>query len=506
MIQQIDYFLDRITMYRLVLYSLIVLVVIAATLSLFGAVPYSFMAIAFSTFILVGVGWIANKLFAWAFDAPANSESIHITALILVLIMSPIQTVTDVVPLAWTAILAVLSKFVLAINKKHIFNPAAIAVVITSYALGVSASWWVGTSWMAPFVAIVGFLIIRKLRFTDLAWSFFMAVFAVSLFLTILKGSNPLKTIQQIVFHSSMLFMGSIMLTEPMTMPPTKRLQMIFGGLVGLLSVPQFSLLGFFFTPELALCVGNIFAYIVSPKGKLLLTLYKKVQISKDVMDFVFKPQGKLAYLPGQYMEWTLPHTRPDTRGNRRYFTLASSPTEDTIRLGVKFYENGSSYKKALQILNQQTIVVGAQLAGEFTLPKNPHQKIAFLAGGIGITPFRSMIKYLIDMNEQRDIILIYSNKTVDEIAYTDVFTQAQKQLGIQVMYALTDMQQIPLGWQGSTGRVDAKMIKEHIPDYAERLFYLSGPQIMVKAYEDALKQLGVKHTKIKKDFFPGLV
>ena len=493
-------------MYRLVLYILIGLLFLAAFFGIFHKIPYSPTSIVLSSLFLVAVSWVANKIFAWAFDAPANVESLYITALILALIISPAQSIGELPFLFWAAVLAMLSKYVLAINKKHIFNPAAIAVVITSFTLSQSASWWVGTTWLAPFVAISGFLIIRKLRFVDLAWSFFTTYIVVSLILSFLKGNDLVNTLQQVVLHSSMLFLGSIMVTEPMTMPPTKRLQMIFGGIVGLLAVPQFNLLGFFFTPEMALGIGNIFAYLVSPKEKLLLVLKEKVRIAGDAMEIVFKPQSPPHYQPGQYMEWTLQHPGTDSRGNRRYFTLASSPTEPVIRLGVKFYEKGSSYKKALALLDQRSLMIGAQLAGEFTLPKNPQQKVAFLAGGIGITPFRSMIKYLIDKNESRDVVLIYSNKTRDEIAYVDIFNQAYQQLGIRTIYTLTDTIQIPADWPGQVGRVDAAMIQQQIPDFADRLFYLSGPQVMVHAYEKVLKSLGVKNAMLKKDFFPGLV
>lgn len=492
-------------MYRLVLYILIVLVCLASFLSYFSLVPSTPTFIIVSALVLVAVGWIANSVFSWAFDAPTNFESVYITALILSLIMTPAKSFSDLVVLSWAVTLAMLSKYVLAINRKHIFNPAAVGVVITGLVLGQPASWWVGTAWMAPFVAISGFLVIRKLRFYDLAWGFFMVVLVVSLFIAVIHGNDLVTGISRVILDSFILFLGSIMVTEPLTMPPTSRLQMIYGGLVGLLSVPQVSFFTFSFSPEMALCVGNIFAYIVSPKEKLLLTLSKKVQIAKDSFEFAFTPTKKFAYTPGQYMEWTVPHPHADSRGTRRYFTLASSPTEEALLLGVKFSQNGSSYKKAFLSLNHQTPVVTGQLAGDFVLPKKPQQKLAFFAGGIGITPFRSMIKYLLDMKQLRDIVLCYSNKVADEIAYRDVFDAAEKKLGIKVVYTLTDKFAVPSEWKGEVGRIDQELIKKEIPDFSERLFYLSGPQSMVAGYETVLKKLGVHQKNIKKDFFPGL-
>ena len=205
-------------------------------------------------------------------------------------------------------------------------------------------------------------------------------------------------------------------------------------------------------------------------------------------------------------MEFTLAHAHSDSRGNRRYFTLASSPTENLVHLGVRFYDQGSSFKQAMSSMDGEIPIVGAQLAGDFTLPPDPKQKLVFIAGGIGITPFRSMLKYLLDMQDRRDIILFYANKTADEIVYQDILNTAQARLGMKTFYTLTDTTVIPRNWPGYVGRISEQMLREAMPDYQERTYYLSGPPNMVNAYEQVLKSMGVKYGQIKKDFFPGLV
>ena len=112
-----------------------------------------------------------------------------------------------------------------------------------------------------------------------------------------------------------------------------------------------------------------------------------RVGIGIDVHRFA--PNRKLAFAPGQYMEWTLGHNEPDSRGNRRYFTLASAPTEDELRVGVKFYQNSSTFKQAMLDMDQNSEIVAAQLAGDFVLPHDPQQKCVFIAGGIGIESIR---------------------------------------------------------------------------------------------------------------------
>jgi ferredoxin-NADP reductase len=402
--------------------------------------------------------------------------------------------------------LAISSKYILSIKKKHIFNPVAIAVLLTDVGIGASASWWVGNAYLMPLVILGGLLVIRKTQREDLLFSFFVAAIATISFFSLTGGSDFFTTLNNIFLHSSLFFFGFVMLTEPQTTPPTKRLHILYGTLVGFLFAPQVHISTLYSTPELALIFGNIFSYIVSPKQKLLLHLTEKIQIAPDIIDFVFALDKPLAFVPGQYMEWTLGHPHTDSRGSRRYLTLASSPTENTLRIGVKFYPNGSSFKRSLATMPKESPIVAAQLSGEFVLPKDKTRKLVLVAGGIGVTPYRSIIKYLIDMKEKRDIIVLFANKTAADIVYKDLFDQAEHELGIRTIYTLTDKNQIPSDWKGRVGRIDATMIENDISDWKERYFYLSGPHAMVTGYEEVLKGMGLSESNIKKDFFPGFV
>src|SRR5260221_493162 len=127
MINPIDYFLNRITMYRLVLYVLIGLLVIAAAYSSVGIISFPPITLIFTTLFLVVVCWITNRVFSYVFKAPTNVESAYVTALILSLIITPAQSAHGYIFLSWVGILAMASKYILAINNKHIFNPVAIS-------------------------------------------------------------------------------------------------------------------------------------------------------------------------------------------------------------------------------------------------------------------------------------------------------------------------------------------------------------------------------------------
>jgi ferredoxin-NADP reductase len=296
------------------------------------------------------------------------------------------------------------------------------------------------------------------------------------------------------------------MLVEPLTTPPTKKLQMIYGFLVGFLFVPQIHVGSFYFTPEIALLIGNVYVFFVSPKVRLHLKLTEKFQLASDVYDFRFQHSQKFSFTSGQYLEWTLPHNKPDNRGNRRYLTIASSPTEEDIMVGVKFYENSSSFKKKLLSLPVGEEIFAGQLSGDFVLPKNPSEKLIFMAGGIGITPFRSMLKSLIDINQQREITLIYSNKSENEIVYKDVIKDAENKIGLKTVFVLTDKKAIRKGWEGWSGRVNKELIKSSVPDYKNSKFYISGPKSFVDGSKLILKNLGVSRKRIITDYFPGFV
>lgn len=504
---KLDSFINNITMYRLVLYVLIALIGIATGLAAFHMLPFSPLALLASTFFLVLMCGLVNFVLASVFGVPANVESTYITALILALIIDPAQTAGAYQFLGWAAILAMASKYILSISNKHLFNPAAIAVVITSFALGESASWWVGTTNLLPFVVIGGFLIAYKLRQVYMTLIFCATALIGTVIFAFVQGQGYAlaTTSYRLLVGTPLFFFAFIMLTEPLTEPPTRPLRMLYGLLAGILFLPQLHFGSIYTTPELALVIANIFAYLVSPKFKTMLKLSQKLKIGPGYMDFIFRPTQKLAYIPGQYMEFTLDHPHPDSRGNRRYFTLASSPTERNMRLGVRFYEQGSTFKQAMLKMDGKTKFMAAQIAGDFTLPSDPNQKLVFIAGGIGITPFRSMLKYLLDTRQRRDIVLFYINHRANEIAYADVFNAVQTKLGIKVVYALTDLNALPANWRGIAGRISAEAIQGIVPDYQERVYYLSGPPTMVSAYEKILKDMDVKHSQIIKDFFPGL-
>jgi ferredoxin-NADP reductase/Na+-translocating ferredoxin:NAD+ oxidoreductase RnfD subunit len=499
----IDLFIDRITMYRLLMYYLFVLLGAALFFSAIGSLSYTPFAIVFSASLLVAVCYTVNWILAKLLRAPTNWESSILTALILSLIITPAASLQDLTFLIAAGTLAMAAKYVLAIRNKHIFNPAAIAVVLTGYGALESASWWVGTSVLTPFVIIGGLLVARKIRRSNMVFTFIGFALVSTLLFAALEQRNLGMTLQNTLLHSSLFFLAFTMLTEPWTSPTTKKKRYIYAAIVGVLFAPGIHIGTIFSTPELALVIGNIVAFAMTPIIKTKLQMGKRHFYGKVTEDIELIPERSFTYKPGQYVEVTLPHSAADSRGLRRYFTLASSPTESTLRLGTRYYENGSTFKKKLRESGDSIFMSAGQLGGDFVMPNDASQKLAFIAGGIGITPFRSMVKYLSDTGDKRSVKLLYGERSVKDVAYSEIFESARSKVSVDTTYVISEPDE-HTSPHLKVGRIDAAIIKEKIPDFMERTFYISGPQPMVLSIKESLKGLGVPSKHIKVDLFFG--
>lgn len=217
-----------------------------------------------------------------------------------------------------------------------------------------------------------------------------------------------------------------------------------------------------------------------------------------SITSFYFKPQEPIQYTAGQYTRLALDHPHADDRGIRRWFTLASSPTEELLMVTTKFTDKeGSSFKKALRKLEPGTEVDMASPMGDFVLPKLVQTPLIFVAGGIGITPFRSMFRYLADTGEKRDIKFLYGVRSEEEI----IFQQEMEDAGVHATIVVSEPSP---EWGGERGRITAEMILGLEKPTDSTLIYLSGPEPMIEALAEDLKKQGIKEDQLVTDFFPG--
>lgn len=494
----IDSFLNKITMYRLMLYFLLVLYGTAVILSLFRIFPYSPFDFLFSGLYLIVLCWLCNQAFARVVKAKPNFESQFITALILILIIGPLPLKENLLFLSLAALFAMGSKYLIAINRQHIFNPAAFAVVATALILNQGASWWAGNNLMLPLVLVGGLLVVYKIERFNIVLGFLLSS---TLFLLLFKNIS-IPQIPNYLINPGTLFFTFVMLTEPITSPANKKLRLYYGVITGLLMVIYQTYLGVFYSMELALLSANALGRLVHFSTKYRLVLKEKKEIAKGIWEFIFVPNKPIHFLAGQYLEWTIASRYPDSRGNRRYFSIASSPTEKEVLLTIKVPEKASSFKQSLLALNPGDALFATNLEGEFVLAKKPNDSYVFIAGGIGITPFRSMIRSLVDSKTNVPITLFYVAHDASEFVFDDLFEEAKKACGLQIVHVVSENP--PPNWQGEVGRLSDIMIKKYVTDYQKRSFYLSGPQPMVVGYKEMLQQMGVSKKQIKTDYFPG--
>lgn len=496
----LDLVSSKFTMYRLVTLSLLTLLFLAIVLSVFGQIPHSPYAIVFSAIVVVGAGYVSNRLIGRLFGVNPHGESAIITSLLLLFIFPPSATLLGLVVLALIAAFASATKYVLAWRGKHIFNPAAAAAVLAALVGLNYSTWWVAVPALLPITILAAVLILYKTRRTAMGGIFIAVAIPLLFAVTLLNGQTFTSSLLDFISWPIFYFVG-FMVSEPITLPPRKKQQWGVAVLVAVLVVLPIQLGAFPVTPEMALIIGNIVAFCFTVKRGVQLQFIGKKQLTRSSIEFIFRPlQGPIKYEAGQYTELTIFHPRVDNRGYRRMFSMSSAPEDETVRFGVKFMQKGSSCKKAMLKLRPGEIVSGTLVAGDFTLPKDPKEPLLFIAGGIGITPYISHLQYLQKQGEKRDITVVYGAPNIHEVAYFDELIDAGVKLIVAVDEgepAKHDNLQIEV-----SKFIDLELLKRTVPDFKQRYAYISGPPVMVDAVKAKLEKQGVQH--IKTDYFTG--
>ncbi|TMV66251.1 FAD-dependent oxidoreductase, partial [Thioclava sp. BHET1] len=234
--------------------------------------------------------------------------------------------------------------------------------------------------------------------------------------------------------------------------------------------------------------------------GRTKLTFERMEKAADGTHDFLFRQDAPLRFRPGQALDCTLALRGYDARGNRRTFTIASAPSEPQLRLGIRQPASPSLYKRALVDLTPGDTLFVQAAAGRFTLPETPDARFVFLAGGIGITPFRSMIAEMLATQDRRSVALFYANRRPEEAAYGDLLALAQDKINLQVFHCLS-----AANVDGGLGRLTARQVLRSLPSAHEALFYISGSPGFVRALRRGLIRQGIQRRRIRTDAFSGL-
>lgn len=226
-----------------------------------------------------------------------------------------------------------------------------------------------------------------------------------------------------------------------------------------------------------------------------------KEEVAKGTLKVVFEIPEPFSFKAGQYCFVTLDHLNyPDERGSKRQFSIVNSPNEKgIITITTRLSESG--FKKTLQELPSGTEVQLGPIAGTFTLPEHSEKPLAFIAGGIGITPFMSILKFVSEERIPYKITLIYSNRDQYSTAYFEDVKNLTAQIpGSKLILTMTD----DPNWNQENRKVDREFIKSYFPKANAQYYMVVGPPGMVSAIEQALLDAGVNQDNIKKENFTG--
>lgn len=215
-----------------------------------------------------------------------------------------------------------------------------------------------------------------------------------------------------------------------------------------------------------------------------------KKQLLPDVYTFEFEPEESIDWQPGQYMHYLFTHPRPDERGIERWFTISAPPYEKHITITTRLAaDHGSSFKTALMALQPGDSVEADGPKGKFILQDGAGKHV-LIAGGIGITPYHSMLAQLAHDNKPANADLLYANRDEQFVFDEELAAITARDPTFRVIKF-----------------VDKKITEPDLKPYLadpKTIFYLSGPEAMVESYEDLIGSLGVEQARIMTDYFPG--
>jgi ferredoxin-NADP reductase len=229
----------------------------------------------------------------------------------------------------------------------------------------------------------------------------------------------------------------------------------------------------------------------------------EKREVAKGTLLVLFDLLGEhVDYRAGNYFWVTLADRgHDDEKGLRRHISAVTSPTERGV-LGLATRMRDSAFKRTLAELEVGAEVEVDPPKGTFVLPEDTSRPLVFVAGGIGITVFRSMLRYIRDRHLAYRVTLIYSNRDRASAAFLDELQELERELpGFRLVTTMTQDD----GWEGETRRIDAEFLRDHVEgDPDDSTFLVAGPPAMAEAAQEALAEAGVREEHVLADRFSG--
>ena len=233
-------------------------------------------------------------------------------------------------------------------------------------------------------------------------------------------------------------------------------------------------------------------------------TLICREEVAEDTLAFHFEKPSGFNFRAGQSADVTL--TDPletDAEGNTRTFSIASPPFADELIFTTRM--RNTAFKCSLKRLPLAAKVKISPAAGSFTLHKNLAKPAVFLAGGIGITPFLSMVQQADRDRLSQELYLFYSNRRPEDAAFLDTLRASETtNPNFRSICTMTEMSKSKKEWSGETGLIDKDILCRHLANLQGPIYYIAGPPNMVTAMREALVSAGVEESDIRTDEFVG--
>ena len=229
----------------------------------------------------------------------------------------------------------------------------------------------------------------------------------------------------------------------------------------------------------------------------------EKQEVAKGTLFVTIDLLGEeVEFRPGQYFHVTLPNLGDDDeKGLRRHITVVTSPNEEGV-LGFATRMRDSAFKRTLGELPVGSEVEVEPPKGKFVLPEETARPLVFVAGGIGITVFRSMLRYIREKQLSYRVTLIYSNRDRESTAFLDELRELEQAL--PDFRLILTMTQDP-GWEGETRKVDGEFVKDYLgEDLNKYTFLVAGPPAMAEGVQKALAAAGVRDENVIAERYSG--
>jgi ferredoxin-NADP reductase len=232
--------------------------------------------------------------------------------------------------------------------------------------------------------------------------------------------------------------------------------------------------------------------------------LLNRVEVAEGTIAFHFEKPTGFDFKPGQSADLTLPNPpETDAEGNVRTFSIASAPFEDQLMFATRMRD--TAFKRSLKKMPLGTVVKMDSAMGSFTLHKNSAKPAVFLAGGIGVTPFSSIVRQADHDRAPHKLYLFYSNRRPEDAPFVEVLQNLEKtNPQFRFIATMTEMRRSKKTWNGETGRIDQEMLSKYLNELRGPIYYVAGPPALVSGMRKMLVASGVDEDDIRSDEFSG--